>query len=205
MSSEVIQSFTIDERTKWTCGVCGDGRLSIIDNSLHQQRDAGSYANDDHPNWEPDWETGRFSCLFTCDECHDTVTVGGTYGYDERIVSDARGEPDDQLVPVYAPSSVEPGPRLLMRPKGLPSEIEGALALCERLFWVDASAACNVQASTRRRRSERRSSFTRESRSTRARGEARRRTPRNKVDWKRGKPSRGGADASRRAREPRDS
>lgn len=138
--------FSMKKSPELICPTCAKGLLHIKKESFYKEEPLHSKMGRDHDEWEPDWVSYVYSCLFVCtnDRCKEIVSssgigrVSGFTWYDEE---------NDEMVEDYAetfsPKFFEP----CLMPFDIPTKCPKSVyePLCEsfRLFFCSPSAAAN--------------------------------------------------------------
>lgn len=136
-------SFFVNETPVWRCAGCLTGWLVPRKESLAEEESRESIADRDHDGWEPEWITGRFCCMFFCNNaaCKEPVAVCGTSRVEPAYQEDA-GDPSHEMR--FFPVMVLPPPSLFDPPTELPKEILTELSRSFSLFWNDHSGCANA-------------------------------------------------------------
>ncbi|WP_152536032.1 DUF4145 domain-containing protein [Mesorhizobium loti] len=126
----------------WQCPTCGRGNLALDKESLRIGYSADVIAERDNPDWEPEWERGRFSCLLVCDQpkCGDIVSMIG-----ETVTNEFRSDDDSEqfIAESLVPKSMIPGAPLMNIPPATPSAAQNAIKQSFSAFWGDRGSAAN--------------------------------------------------------------
>lgn len=127
---------------KYDCPRCERGRLiGGVDNlSINEPAFSKVLGND--PDWEPEWETERFSLTLTCDnqDCGEIALAIGDTNTVEYFVE------EDQvwgLVSLLRPRGIYPAPKIIQVDDDVPENIKRELNKAFELFWVDFNACAN--------------------------------------------------------------
>jgi hypothetical protein len=126
----------------WQCPVCERGNLRLKKETLHIGHSAEVIAEQHHPDWEPHWERGRFSCLLVCDQskCGEIVAMTGETATNEFYSQ----EGDEQfIVESLVPKSMIPGAPLMKIPPATPGSAKQAIRQSFSAFWGDRGSAAN--------------------------------------------------------------
>ena len=111
--------------------------------SLKSEETAASIKsrNDDFFSFE--MIEGRFSCLFSCPHCKETVAVAGTYWVqDDRIYDQEYGEAGE-ILEYYRPRYFSEAPPLIQLPDKTPDTVREEITKAFQLFWLDEEACGN--------------------------------------------------------------
>jgi len=124
------------------CPRCASGNAKLDPESLEVVEPAYSKKGRSDQNWEPDWDTERFSLNLTCDNasCGEIMVVSG-----DTSLSEVYDEEDEGWVYIahLRPRAMYPAPLLISVPKQAPSAVRENVCLASSLYWVDTSAAAN--------------------------------------------------------------
>ncbi|MDN2671420.1 DUF4145 domain-containing protein [Janthinobacterium sp. SUN026] len=127
---------------KFACPRCANGRLILDEASLAVKEPAYSVAANKHPDWEPDWETERFSLRLICDmpECGEVAHVLG-----DTTVAEYYDEEHNAwgLVSLLRTRAFFPPPPIIAIPKEVPFLVSTEIDKSFELFWVDLSSSAN--------------------------------------------------------------
>lgn len=145
MINRKIWSFEFSEGatdTPWPCPSCGQGHLRIAENSLSWAQLASTRIVVGEIWWEPEMEKGRFSATAYCvrEDCKEPVALLGS----TRTVQ----VPDDdytqeQYVRYYQVLLMDPPPRLIEIPQGVPNAVTELVQATCRYVWIDPSSSGN--------------------------------------------------------------
>lgn len=119
------------------CPSCRRGGLILVDESLVQEETVKSKRNQSHPDWEPDWVYGNFSCLLRCQKpgCDPVRAVGDTGLYLARS--------EDGYVNFYSPKFFLPHLPLIESYDLCPPPIQERIDAAAKIIWADPSSAAN--------------------------------------------------------------
>ncbi|KGX07035.1 hypothetical protein Y036_2896 [Burkholderia pseudomallei] len=137
--------FTRDHVPTWLCPVCRSGHLRLLRDSLAERESSASQKDHKHPDWEPDWIRGVFSCLFECnnEHCKDFVSCAGTSRVVATEVLDEEYGWAQQQEAHFYPKYFSPSLVLMDIPKGCPETVRKHLQESFALAYADAGAALN--------------------------------------------------------------
>lgn len=127
---------------KYACPTCERGRLIGEVDGLSMKEPAYSKGLSKNPDWEPDWDTERFSLTLTCDDpgCGEiAIAIGDTVTaeyYEEEYDTWA-------TVALLRPRGIFPAPRIIQIDKEVPQNIQRELLKAFELFWIDFNACAN--------------------------------------------------------------
>ncbi len=134
--------YTRDGFPRFRCPRCQLGRLLFDKNNLVVSQPQYSKANEKHPEWEPEWDTHRFSAKLICDDkdCGEIVIVSGETIVEEDFDEDSNGI---RLLCLIRPRYFFPAPPLINIPKEVPKEVTNEIDRASHLFWADFSSSAN--------------------------------------------------------------
>ncbi len=127
---------------KFKCPRCGRGRLIADPSCIRVKQPEFSKIECRHEDYEPDWDTERFSLELKCDEvtCGEiSHVVGDTVAeryYDEEFNTDA-------WMSLLRPRGFYPAPPIIDVPKQVPKDIQRELKKAFELYWTDLNATAN--------------------------------------------------------------
>jgi Domain of unknown function (DUF4145) len=134
-----VWQFEISEKyvPDWPCPGCGSTSLKLVEGSFHAVSDGNSQRHSHHPDWEWEFDTGRFVCLLQCSKptCKESCAVSGNYSV--TVDQDEGGYPGGK------PSSIVPPPPIIAIPKKCPEPVRQEIAAAFSLFWCDEAACLN--------------------------------------------------------------
>jgi hypothetical protein len=127
---------------KFICPKCADGRLTLEQDSLVIKEPKYSLADSKHPDWEPGWETERFSLRLICDsaECGEVALVIG----DTIVAEDYSDEFNGWgLISLLQPRAFFPSPPIISIPMEVPAPVKNELGKSFELYWIDLRSSAN--------------------------------------------------------------
>ncbi|WP_329338476.1 DUF4145 domain-containing protein [Streptomyces sp. NBC_01352] len=119
------------------CPSCKRGGLTLISESLIQEETAISKRNQSHPEWDPDWAHGYFSCLLRCQKpaCDLVRVVGETGLYLLRS--------EDGYCNFFTPKFFLPHLPLIESYDLSPPLVQKRIDAAAKIIWSDPSSAAN--------------------------------------------------------------
>lgn len=134
-------SFTQEYCKPFPCPTCGRGILKVQEGTLFSEWTVFTrkYQKDD-PNWEPECDQGRFSCLFVCgnDSCRDVVAAAG-------LVDTGCGETPEEpgYYCIFRPEFFTPSVKIIPIPDQCPTDVAAEIELAFKVFFSDFAGAIN--------------------------------------------------------------
>lgn len=130
--------FSLQTIPHWPCPKCRASHLTLVPNSLIYKETLESRRAHHDENWEPDWVSYVFVCIFECasPSCREVVSccgdgyVEGDYDEDGHVGND-----------LFRPKYFNPPLVLMDLPKNCPSEAVSHLSESFALFFADSGAA----------------------------------------------------------------
>ncbi|MFF1678808.1 DUF4145 domain-containing protein [Streptomyces sp. NPDC058256] len=119
------------------CPSCKRGGLTLVSDSLLQGESATSRRSQSHPEWDPDWVHGYFSCLLRCQKpgCDLVRMVGDTGLYLKRS--------EDGYIDFYTPKFFMPPLPLIESYDLCPRPVQELVDAAAKIIWTDPSSAAN--------------------------------------------------------------
>lgn len=129
-----------DHVPDWPCPHCGTASLAVSKKSFNTVMDRPTKLHWGEPDFDPEWEKGRFVCLLVCTKtsCGETCAVAGNY--DITINHDENGA---YTYTTGTPSSIVPPPPLIKIPKGCPAPVRAEIVAAFSLYWCDLGSSLN--------------------------------------------------------------
>ncbi|MFM9760813.1 DUF4145 domain-containing protein [Streptomyces scabiei] len=119
------------------CPSCRRGGLTLISDSMTQEETAGSKRAQSHPDWDPDWVHGHFSCLLKCQKTScDFVRLVGDTGLFLKSSEDGYTES-------FTPRFFIPHLPLIESYDLCPRTVQELIDAAAKIIWVDPSSAAN--------------------------------------------------------------
>jgi DNA polymerase III delta prime subunit len=111
--------------------------LTLVSDSLIQEESAISKRRQSHPEWDPDWVHGYFSCLLRCQkpDCDLVRMTGDTGLYLKRS--------EDGYIEFYTPKFFIPHLPLIESYALCPSPVQERVDAAAKIIWIDPSSAAN--------------------------------------------------------------
>lgn len=135
-------TYARDAFPKFACPRCASGRLVLEEASLVVKEPAYSVISNKHPDWEPEWETERFSLRLICDmpECGEVAHALG-----DTTVAEYYDEENNAwgLVSLIRTRALFPSPPIIAIPEEVPFLVSTEIDKSFELFWVDLSSSAN--------------------------------------------------------------
>ena len=131
----------------WRCPTCGQGRLTLMPDSLIAREGSDSRLAHDHPGGGPEWINYRFSCMFLCDSksCGDFVACAGTGSLDHFGWFDENtGQEEESYEDFFTPKLFVPPLVLMDIPERCPEAVCIRLKQSFAMFFADPGGAMNA-------------------------------------------------------------
>ncbi|MEP9390378.1 DUF4145 domain-containing protein [Mesorhizobium sp. KR9-304] len=137
-----VQYFDPDAIPDLPCPECRRGNLMLDKkNLLIKTPDHPDHIRN-HPDWEPDWDNGIFTCVLVCGskKCGSSVTMSGNYVWVPGYIAELD---TDGFMPFLEPKTMYPGSPLIEIPKQTPASVADAIKQSFVAYWGDRGAAAN--------------------------------------------------------------
>lgn len=138
-------AFSLDNPPDYICPRCNIGVLRIADEfKSHATFDIQEAQK--HPDFEPDWVSYIFNCVFECNnhKCNGKVVCTGSGSVDFDIDVDDYGQQYQEWDDYYRPLFFHPNLKLINIPEDTPDNIKKILNQSFELFFTSPSAAANL-------------------------------------------------------------
>lgn len=137
--------FTPENQLNWLCPTCGQGLLRIKKGSFFSAELSESKKAHDHYDWDPDWVSLNYSCLFCCqnEQCGETIASCGIGYLDWDIIEDEDGLEQQVYSGHFKPKHFEPHLNIINIPKKVPDTVKQSLNRSFELFFSSPAAASN--------------------------------------------------------------
>ncbi|TAF58759.1 MAG: DUF4145 domain-containing protein [Flavobacterium sp.] len=133
---------------EWTCPTCNKGVLKALRTDFTVIESLSSKEAREHPEWEPDWVSGRFTGLLKCSNkvCADTIIVSGEMS--TKLEPDYDDEYEDigyeyTSVELLTPTYFSPALNIFQIHQDVPNEIWEAIHNSFKLYWYDTASCAN--------------------------------------------------------------
>lgn len=137
--------FKIDDSSLWLCPTCSHGHLVIDSDSFFSEETSISKEAKDYHEWEPEWVSYVYSCIFKCSNksCNEVVASSG-HGFNAfDIEVNSEGYEEQVYNSYYQPNYFHPPLKLIDLSKNIPEEIEQKLMKSFELFFCSPSSSAN--------------------------------------------------------------
>ncbi|UAN03027.1 DUF4145 domain-containing protein [Achromobacter mucicolens] len=124
---------------EWLCPGCKTARLRLLPDSFKSLLNAESKAHRDNPDWDPEWDSSRFSLFLVCAACEDVVVCSGNMHHFFDYID---GELDQ--VETLAPRFFHPHLPLIAVSADVPENCRQAIDEACGLLWASPAAAANA-------------------------------------------------------------
>ncbi|WP_367106040.1 DUF4145 domain-containing protein [uncultured Psychrobacter sp.] len=137
--------FGRDQNTCWQCPTCSNGYLVIEDDTFRSRETAISQKGHKHYEWEPEWVSLVYSCVFKCtnNSCGEQVASSGHGFLDWDIEEDENGIPKQIYGEYFEPYYFHPPLKIIDIPESVPDNITNQLEKSFELFFSSPSASVN--------------------------------------------------------------
>ncbi len=135
-------NFTTYNIPDWSCSTCQKGKLLFDKKNVTIYETNESKKDRDSKDWEPYWITQHFSGTITCNnpKCKEVFTIAGKVNVEE----DYDEEHGQSYTDCYYPEYIFPTLHIFKIPEDTSSEVEDAIILAFKVFWVDKSSCANT-------------------------------------------------------------
>ena len=137
----LVTSFTKDKAPPWPCPSCVGGTIALDVKTLQAEETPGSKSGRGHEEWDPTWESYRFTAFFRCTrpECQEIVVACG----DSETVEEFDQQYGQVFEAAHRPRCFVPSLPVLRSSNHWPEEVRGNLGAAFGVFWQDPDACAN--------------------------------------------------------------
>lgn len=137
--------FRNNSSSYYQCPTCKNGHLKIKNGTFSSHESRISLESHEHPNFNFDYVSYVYSCLFECtnDACKETVASSG-YGYvDFDIEVSPDGIPEQVYIDCYKPLHFQPALKIINIPNSVPSDVKKIINKSFDVYFVSPSSCIN--------------------------------------------------------------
>jgi hypothetical protein len=137
----LVTSFTKEKAPAWPCPSCEGGTLALDAKTVHAEETPESKAARGHEEWDPTWESYRFTAVFRCTrpECRDIVVACG----DSETVEDYDPQYGQSFEAAHRPRCFVPALPVVRPAAQWPEKVREHLVAAFGVFWQDPDACAN--------------------------------------------------------------
>jgi len=138
------KSFEIEEKTKFICPICNNGRLDILKNNVHlveynkHNKEAKEYEDFDY-----DWLKYAFYGFLKCNNCDEKIIFSGKSDVNSRVNFFDFEENGPEYYNVLNIEYIERPPYIIEISSKVPQEIKDLIIDSFKLFWLDINSCAN--------------------------------------------------------------
>lgn len=129
----------------YQCPTCNNGQLKIKDGTFSSNETHISLSAHDHPDFDADYISYVYSCLFECTNstCKETVASSG-YGFvDWDIEVDDEGYQEQIYSDYFRPLHFHPALKIIDIPKNVPDEVKSIIENSFTVFFISPNSCVN--------------------------------------------------------------
>lgn len=135
-------SFTLYNIPNWDCSTCKKGKLLFDAKNISVYETYSSRVNRSHDAWEADWIIKHFNGKIVCNnpKCKEIFSIAGYI----KVEVDYEENENSSFTECYYPQYIFPLLHIFCIPEDTPKDVEKAIHLAFKVFWIDKSACANA-------------------------------------------------------------
>lgn len=138
-------AFTEKNIPEWNCPTCNSGILKGQKKDFKSYESATSRSAHGHDDWDPEWISGSFHGILTCNNvnCGEQVLVMGNMSVDGYEEYDERYGFEYNSTEFFHPQMFVPTLNLFNINPEVPDNINKAIVESFKIYWLDISSCAN--------------------------------------------------------------